>query len=58
MNAKITLHREFSIMEEKVKPAVLQAVPAAGGKLEGKPGSKQLEITLPPASWNVIRLKT
>ncbi|MDR0497539.1 MAG: alpha-N-arabinofuranosidase [Treponema sp.] len=42
-----------SAREEKVKPAV-----QTGGKLESKPGSKQLEVNLPPASWNIIRLKT
>ncbi|GHV86203.1 intracellular exo-alpha-(1-_5)-L-arabinofuranosidase 1 [Spirochaetia bacterium] len=48
-------HRDLkacnSAREETVKPAVQQ-----GGKLEGKSGAKQLELVLPPASWNVIRL--
>jgi hypothetical protein len=40
-------------MGEKVKPAVQQ-----GGKIEGKAGSQRLAITLPSASWNLIRLVT
>jgi alpha-N-arabinofuranosidase len=39
--------------EEKVKPAL-----QTGGRLEGKSGSKNLEVRLPPASWNMIRLET
>jgi alpha-N-arabinofuranosidase len=35
--------------EEKLRP-----VPAAGGKMEGE----VLRLSLPPASWNVIRLET
>jgi alpha-N-arabinofuranosidase len=42
-----------SVLEEKVKPAAQQ-----GGRLEGTAGSKRLEVTLPPASWNMIRLET
>jgi alpha-N-arabinofuranosidase len=41
-----------SATQEKVKPAVLQ-----GGVMEGKPDSQKLVVTIPPASWNVIRLK-
>ena len=37
---------------ERVKPVIQK-----GGKLDGKAGSKHLEVTLPPASWNVIRMK-
>jgi hypothetical protein len=43
-------------MEEKVKPVVHSSgsdVPT----LNGKPGSKTLQIALPSASWNVIRFK-
>jgi alpha-N-arabinofuranosidase len=48
----ITLHNPDlqavnSAREEKIKPA-----PAAPGKFEGS----KLEVNLPPASWNVIRL--
>jgi alpha-L-arabinofuranosidase len=28
------------------------------GRLEGKAGSMRLEVALPPASWNMIRLET
>ncbi|MCL2443830.1 MAG: hypothetical protein FWD13_10265 [Treponema sp.] len=45
------LNARNSAEEEKVKPSVLN-----GGILEGKAGSKQLNINLPPASWNLIRL--
>ncbi|MDR1174207.1 MAG: alpha-N-arabinofuranosidase [Treponema sp.] len=45
------LHAVNSATEEKVKPAL-----QSGGKIEGNSGSKKLEIALPPASWNVIRL--
>jgi len=41
-----------SVSEEKIKPAVQQ-----GGKVESRAGSSHLEIELPAASWNVIRLK-
>jgi alpha-N-arabinofuranosidase len=41
-----------SAREEKVKP-----VPQQGGVLDGRPGAKRLELILPPASWNVIRLE-
>jgi alpha-N-arabinofuranosidase len=40
-----------SAAQEKVKPLLL-----TGGSIEGKAGSKRLTISLPPASWNVIRL--
>jgi alpha-N-arabinofuranosidase len=40
-----------SAREEKVKP-VLQT----GGRLEGKSGSMRLEVSLPPASWNMIKV--
>jgi len=40
-----------SALEEKVKPVI-----KSGGKIENKPGSTRLEISLPAASWNVIRL--
>jgi len=39
--------------EERGKPAVQQ-----GGRLKGKSGSMRLEVSLPPASWNMIRLQT
>jgi len=42
-----------SASEEKVKPQV-----QAGGRVEGKAGNSQLSAILPPASWNVIRLKS
>jgi len=38
--------------EEKVKPVV-----QTGGKIEGKSGSQRLEVSLPPASWNMIKLE-
>jgi alpha-N-arabinofuranosidase len=38
--------------EEKVKPALQ----STGGRLEGKSGSMRLEVSLPPASWNMIRV--
>jgi alpha-N-arabinofuranosidase len=38
--------------EEKVKPVIQK-----GAKIEGAAGSKTLSVSLPPASWNVIRLK-
>jgi alpha-N-arabinofuranosidase len=41
-----------SFTEEKVKPKILDS-----GKLDGKAGSQNLEISLPPASWNMIRLE-
>jgi alpha-N-arabinofuranosidase len=41
-----------SASEEKVKPVI-----TGGGKIENKNGSARLEIKLPPASWNVIRLE-
>jgi alpha-N-arabinofuranosidase len=40
-----------SAAEEKVKPVIKN-----GGRLENKVGSTRLVISLPPASWNVIRL--
>jgi alpha-N-arabinofuranosidase len=40
-----------SVTEEKVKPAV-----RLDGKCENSGGTARLELTLPPASWNVIRL--
>jgi len=40
-----------SAVEEKVKPVI-----KSGGKIENKSGSTRLEISLPAASWNVIRL--
>jgi alpha-N-arabinofuranosidase len=42
-----------SAREEKVKSAAQQ-----GGRLEGKSGSMRLEASLPPASWNMIRLES
>jgi alpha-N-arabinofuranosidase len=42
-----------SVREEKVKPAVL-----SGGRIDSAAGTPRLEITLPPASWNLIRLET
>ncbi|MDR0456621.1 MAG: alpha-N-arabinofuranosidase [Treponema sp.] len=36
---------------EKVKPVVWQ-----GGTIEGKAGSQRLDASLPPASWNLIKL--
>jgi alpha-N-arabinofuranosidase len=42
-----------SASEEKVKPVNQQ-----GGKIEGKAGSQRLEVNLPAASWNLIRLTT
>jgi alpha-N-arabinofuranosidase len=42
-----------SVAGEKVKPVV-----QPGGRIEGKAGSQRLEACLPPASWNLIRLKT
>jgi len=47
------LRASNSALEEKVHPTN-----QPGGRLEGNTGSKQLEIVLPPASWNVIRMKT
>ncbi len=41
-----------SVKEEKVKPVV-----QTGGSLEGGEGGMRLNINLPSASWNVIRLK-
>jgi alpha-N-arabinofuranosidase len=41
-----------TIKEEKVKPVVQE-----GGSLEGTEGGMWLKLNLPPASWNVIRLK-
>jgi alpha-N-arabinofuranosidase len=41
-----------SAAEEKVKPVI-----KSGGRLENKAGSARLEVSLPPASWNVIRLE-
>jgi alpha-N-arabinofuranosidase len=46
------LNAHNSISEEKVKPVIQK-----DGQLEIKPGSQRLEISLPPASWNVICLK-
>ena len=40
-----------SAAEEKVKPVI-----TGDGRIENKSGSTRLEINLPPASWNVIRL--
>ena len=40
-----------SAAEEKVKPVI-----TGDGRIENKSGSTRLEISLPPASWNVIRL--
>jgi len=42
-----------SASQEKIKPVI-----KTGGKLENKSGSTRLEISLPPASWNTIRLAT
>jgi alpha-N-arabinofuranosidase len=42
-----------SLAGEKVKPVVQQ-----GGRIDGKAGSQRLEINLPPASWNLIKLIT
>jgi alpha-N-arabinofuranosidase len=42
-----------SAKEEKVKPVI-----QSGAKIEGTAGSKKLLVSLPPASWNVIRIKT
>ena len=54
---RILSHKDLkacnSALEEKIKPEIRQ-----GGKLENKPGSKQLTLSLPPVSWNVIRLRT
>ena len=50
---KNNLYATNSAMEERVKPAIL-----TGGKLEARAGSAVLEVSLPPASWNVLRLKT
>ncbi|MDR0585038.1 MAG: alpha-N-arabinofuranosidase [Treponema sp.] len=41
-----------SANSENIKP-----VAAPGGSLEKKPGSQRLNIALPPASWNMIRLE-
>ena len=41
-----------SASEERVFPVSRQK-----GKIKGKPGSMLLQTTLPPASWNVIRLE-
>ncbi|MDR0443649.1 MAG: alpha-N-arabinofuranosidase [Treponema sp.] len=41
-----------SVSQEKVKPVVHTAGTAEGGKIE----ENQLTVSLPPASWNVIRL--
>ncbi|MCL1813524.1 MAG: alpha-N-arabinofuranosidase [Treponema sp.] len=47
-----------SALEEKVKPTVLNTSSGQQvGNLESRAGSMLLEINLPPASWNVIRLK-
>jgi alpha-N-arabinofuranosidase len=46
------LNAHNTINEEKVKPVI-----QAGGDLEGGAGGMQLKLSLPPASWNVIRLK-
>jgi len=40
-----------SAKEQKVKPESV-----SGGKIEGSAENKKLEINLPPASWNMIRL--
>jgi alpha-N-arabinofuranosidase len=42
-----------SAAQEKVKPVNQQ-----GGKIEGKANSQRLEVSLPAASWNLIRLVT
>ena len=49
--ANSDLYASNSAATEKVKPVI-----ASGGKLDNKSGSTRLEISLPPASWNVIRL--
>jgi alpha-N-arabinofuranosidase len=41
-----------SVKGEKVKPAVL-----SGAKLENSGGKSRLDACLPPASWNVIRMR-
>ena len=45
------LYASNSAAEERVKPVIKN-----GGRLENKAGSTRLEISLPPSSWNVIRL--
>jgi alpha-N-arabinofuranosidase len=45
------LHACNSAAQEKVKPVIKNA-----GTLESAADSARLEISLPPASWNVIRL--
>jgi alpha-N-arabinofuranosidase len=53
---RVLCHRDLkacnSAREEKVRPAVQQ-----GSVLNGKPEAKRLDAVLPPASWNLIRLK-
>jgi len=49
--ANSDLYASNSASQEKVKPVI-----KTGGKLENKAGSTRLEINLPAASWNVIRL--
>ncbi len=41
-----------TINKENVKPVI-----QTGGTLEGGAGGMWLKLSLPPASWNVIRLK-
>jgi len=45
------LHACNSAKEEKVKPVI-----KSDCKLESKSGTTRFEISLPPASWNVLRL--
>jgi len=49
--ANSDLYARNSASEERVKPVIKN-----GGRLENKAGLTRLEISLPPASWNVIRL--
>ena len=55
----VLCHKDLNITnspaEEKVKP--INYIGQSGGKLEGNSGSKKLVTSLPPASWNMIRLK-
>jgi alpha-N-arabinofuranosidase len=59
-NARLIEHRLLansdlyacnSAAAERVKPVI-----TGSGRIENKSGSTRLEISLPPASWNVIRL--
>jgi alpha-N-arabinofuranosidase len=50
---KSDLNAVNSAAGEKVKPVVRQS-----GRIEGKAGSQRLDASLPPASWNLIKLIT